>query len=316
MSRRLLPFVCACIAAPALVASAAPPAGSGSATVRGAPTFVAARLNRDTASICAVTGGRTSRAVRRLAYYIDHAWSPRGDLVAVAVRFGAGVGARWHLEVMRPDGSRLKRLSDASYAGSALGVAQPAWSPRGDLIAFIRDRTLFVVRPDGRGLRRLLPLRRGPEWYAEPSWAPDGSRIFVISARLGPADRSIASVRPDGTDRRSERHPRAFAYGSYSPDRTSVAWTDDHDQLVIGSSDGTVRVAVGATIPWRPGRPVWSPDGSRIAYVRTGYDGGTEVFTADVTTGAERRVTYNALIERDVAWKPRLPRRFGACAPA
>src|SRR6185503_1530430 len=84
--------------------------------------------------------------------------------------------------------------------GSAASQATP--SKRGGTIAFIRlvdgpvyGGALFVVRPDGGGLRQLTPQGTTVWSYA---WSPDGRRIAYIDQWL-----SLWLVRRDGTGRRT-----------------------------------------------------------------------------------------------------------------
>jgi Tol biopolymer transport system component len=296
----------------AVVAAAGAEAGplARSVTVPSAPTFVAARGGAGTATICAALGGGTTRAVNPRNAYVDHAWDPNGDRVAVVVT----ARSTWRLDVMRPDGTGRRTLSTSRHSGSSAAFGEPAWSPRGDLIAFIRDRSLFVVRPNGRDLRRLLAVTApGLVWYDEPSWSPDGRRIFVLHVSFGPLEVRPTSVLRDGSGPRLEPYRGDFSLGTYSADRTQVAWAGPGHTVQIVSPDGGVSQNVEPTVPWRPRSPVWSPDGSRIAYVRRAPDGTTELFGADVASGLETRLTYNRLVERDVAWQPRALRRFGPC---
>jgi len=59
----------------------------------------------------------------------------------------------------------------------------PVWSPDGGLIAFASNRAgpanvgqLYVVAPDGLGLRRITT---GHLSYAQPAWAADGNSIYA-----------------------------------------------------------------------------------------------------------------------------------------
>jgi len=70
---------------------------------------------------------------------------------------------------MNADGSGTKRLT---FGEGRYGT--PVWSPRGDLIAFTRQRggsfALGVIRPDGTGERILTE-----SFHVEgPTWAPNG----------------------------------------------------------------------------------------------------------------------------------------------
>ena len=87
----------------------------------------------------------------------------------------------------------------AVTTGSAASQATP--SKRAGVIAFIRlangpvyGGRLFVVRPDGGGLRQLTPQGTTVQSY---SWSPDGRLIAYIDQRL-----SLWLVRRDGTGRR------------------------------------------------------------------------------------------------------------------
>jgi Tol biopolymer transport system component len=62
----------------------------------------------------------------------------------------------------------------------------PVWSPRGDLIAFIRrtgaDFQVFTIRPDGTGLKQLTSTHGND---AHLAWSPDGERLLFCSSRMG-----------------------------------------------------------------------------------------------------------------------------------
>ena len=91
---------------------------------------------------------------------------------------------------------------------------------------------LFVVNLDGSGQRRITPWSmRG----ANPTWAPDGSRILFASivpaGHLAPGT-NLYTVRPDGTDLRRITNVGANHYvlaGSYSPDGEAVVYATDLD---------------------------------------------------------------------------------------
>lgn len=98
-----------------------------------------------------------------------------------------------------PDGSRLAFASDlggssAIYLAPAGGgppsrltntgkATDPAWSPTGELIAFVsRETDICVIRPDGTGLRQLTG---GQGANYRPSFSPDGRMIVFSSTRNG-----------------------------------------------------------------------------------------------------------------------------------
>ena len=86
------------------------------------------------------------------------AWSPDGRRIAFSSTHGSPGPTRYLLYVMNADGSHKRRI-----ARGMLG-AYPVWSPDGRAILFTggppnhAGNRLWVVRPDGSGLRR-LPLK-------------------------------------------------------------------------------------------------------------------------------------------------------------
>jgi Tol biopolymer transport system component len=117
----------------------------------------------------------------RIASGSDPAWSSRGRIAFVRGSM---------IYTMRPDGSNLRPVVSGS---------QPDWSPSGRRLVFVsRSNRLALVRPSGKGLKRLT--RRGP--YGSPTFSPDGryvafSRQVSLSgdvAVLRLRDRTIRGV--------------------------------------------------------------------------------------------------------------------------
>jgi Tol biopolymer transport system component len=144
-------------------------------------------------------------------------WSPDGqwivfDRTAPADSFGLWVVSTSGL-------SGLRRVSaDLERAGF------PAWSPDGNWIAFSRqeegsiDWRIWVVRPDGTGLRRLT---YGPrDLY--PAWSPDSKRL-AYSSRQGITLFDMATL---------ENHPLAGTAVSFLASDPGVSWSPDGRFLV------------------------------------------------------------------------------------
>jgi Tol biopolymer transport system component len=172
-------------------------------------------------------------------------------------------------------------------------LMHPAWSPDGELIAATElgpvetgERRLVILRADGSLLSRLPPLtsveERGgghTQTEADPAWSPEGSRL-VFSGQTGFNDlgnrRSnldVYVVNADGTGLRRLTHSRAGdTLPAWGVGRSGgrIAFTRNRagrEDIYTIRLDGTGlrRVTRGGGA-----EPSWSPDGSRLAFVRSG----------------------------------------------
>lgn len=118
------------------------------------------------------TMNKMGKDVKRISFakgrYGTPVWSPRGDLIAFT-KIDKG---RFHIGVMRPDGSG-ERLLTESFADEA-----PTWSPNGRVLLFFREtpadrngnRSVRIMSIDltGHNLRELpTPLDA-----SDPAWSP------------------------------------------------------------------------------------------------------------------------------------------------
>jgi TolB protein len=135
--------------------------------------------------------------------------------------------------------------------------------------AWVGDPSLFAIRADGSGLRRLTPAGVGVSTY---QWSPDATRIAYLDMhsslwvmRADGTDPSIYLVDFDGRDdhRLTRDSPRPVAWGalSWSPDGSALAYatnrTGDGDVYVIGA-DGRGRTRLTSS-PDNDIAPEWAP---------------------------------------------------------
>jgi len=214
------------------------------------------------------------------------AFSPDGSQLLV-------VETRQHVAT---DTSTAKLLSidiatgtTTTVSGTLDGIAEPAWSPDGKRIAFLafdtkKKRQLEVSAADGSGARVLSATTDGVQQFA---WRPGGG--------------ALAFVTHDAPTRASTDHRDFFEitnddYLVRGVEPASHIWLvglgSDARQLTHGAWSLPV-----AKPPSAPASPIsWSPDGSRIAFVRepsthTGDAAASEIDTVDVATGAVTALT-------------------------
>jgi len=230
-------------AAPARVAFTAVPEAGSSGVVT---------VSADGSDIENLTPG--SAAAER-----DPSLSPDGTQLVFDGVAGAGPTLTTQLYLVDADGSDRRQLTSGQVSS-----LEPHWSPRGDLIAFLRTSTnadydLWVVRPDGSGLRQLTFDGHGK---GNVSWSPGGSRILYT--RDDVSGSTVDSVGLDGAPPRVLASASLGASASWSPDGSRVAFTGPG--LSVMNADGSDAHQI---VDLNASSTAWSPDGSRIAFTAT-----------------------------------------------
>jgi TolB protein len=183
-------------------------------------------------------------------------------------------------------------------------------------IAFSSTRNgntdIFVIRPDGRGLRRLTRSRAHD---FSPAWSPDGTKIAFRSDRDGNDEVYLMSA--DGSGRRNLTRNPAIDYSpAWSPDGRTIAFASGRagdektlDDIWVMNADGTnprqleSRVGIDEY-------PVWSPDGTTILFACTNgvilpqRVGDFEICSMDADGSHIRRLTDAAGISMPWSWSP------------
>jgi TolB protein len=159
-------------------------------------------------------GGTPQRLTTAPGIDTGGSYSPDGSKIV----FESDRGARQQLYVMNADGSNQQRIS---FGGGR--YATPAWSPRGDLIAFTKAGRfrIGVMTPDGGGEKLLTN-----SWQDEgPSWSPNGRVLMFFRTAQGSGRPDLWSVDLTGVNEREDsdaaRRIRSQLGTDYAPEADS-----------------------------------------------------------------------------------------------
>lgn len=232
------------------------------------------------------------------------------------------------LYVVGPD------LQDERLVTSDVLASMPVWSPDRSLIAFVGqrprdisgDNRLYVVAPDGSGLRNLAGF---VDASRAPAWSPDGRTIAFTAQEpfdgpFGPAVFSVRTV--DLANGAVRNHTAAdLRYASapaWSPDASRLAFVGIERAVrpaehpgSIGGAVFVLTVATGEVAPLAPGLLpdasllAWSPVGDRLlvfGYRQANFrqEASSSIRLLDLRSGEVREVHIGPNLAMAPVWSP------------
>lgn len=247
------------------------------------------------------------------------AYSADGRLIAFeSLRSAPDAGEKGGADifVMRSDGSGIRRVTREFGASDS----NPSFAPNGRRIVFERyipakrSTQIYSVKPNGKGLRQLT---RGRSANSEPTYAPNGRWIAIVSNRGrsgGGGGTDIFSMRPNGSRvRLLVGGPGRDSGPDVSPDGRRIAFASDRGgggtnvfvkrfgrrPLLRRLTHSNPRCSEGCYAA-----PSWAPDGRRIALLRTGSADG--IVTIRANGGGEQTLEdSDGAFLGAPAWGPR-----------
>lgn len=224
--------------------------------------------------LTAGVAGAAEPAGPRLAV-VKETWNPR----------------RITLLTVGPKGGAPVRLAGGQENdGPVEGFGRLSWRPDGAEVAFPGIGSIFLAKADGSGAHELNIANA-----ERPVFAPDGKTLAFT--RFGGREATIWTIDlASGAQNQLTPSRRGLEYvgSSFSPDGTTLLATRiDHKRAGRPELMALHRDSGGATRLLGHGyAPVYSPDGSKIAFFReVGDRPAGDLFVLNVESGTVRRLT-------------------------
>ncbi len=224
------------------------------------------------------------------------------------------------LYVMPAAGGEARRI-----VGGMAFESQPRFSPDGNHIAFLSDRSgvenLWIANADGSDPKAVStdgPTSDRPQLMSSPAWAPDGDYLIVSKQRApeptfalflyhrgGGTGLRLGSAPPPPPNPDNPGPPPPPAKnrlgGAVSPDGRFIYYTERNGSFsynvrfplwqVIRFDRETGDTATITNAQGSAMRPVISPDGRHMVYA-TRFETGTALRVRDLNTGDERWLVH------------------------
>jgi Tol biopolymer transport system component len=212
---------------------------------------------------------------------------------------------------MDPLGANVVRLTNTSAE-----ERQPALSYDNKRIAMMRPRQdignvthtdIWILNTDGTGGHWARP-EASPWNLKSASWSPDGSRLVMTLVWTGGYEYLATMTLADGQI--SLIHPQGGGIfgtlASYDHTGQKIVYvnlyTKSVDQINADGTNHKVLYSSGSNV----NRPVFSPDGKKIAFSRTipGFDPNEEIYVKNLVTQVVTRLTSSPGPDFQPTWSP------------
>jgi len=184
---------------------------------------------------------------------------------------------------MRADGSDNKRLT---FTADGFNDMSSSWSKDGDRIVCIRstgvESHVWIMNSDGEGQGQLTS---GAVFDSSPTFSTDGNHISLTRSGSG-----VCVMNSDGSNFSVIMPGANLTAWTWIPDTWSVVYSNAAGDVYSINHDGTNNQLIFPAVDDIK-NPVWSPDGSRIAFLRENGSTYLDLWVMDSSGANQNKLT-------------------------
>jgi len=200
---------------------------------------------------------------------------------------------------------------EVQLTSSAESESQPRWSPDNKYLSFVssrqgaKDGQLWLMSRVGGEALKVSEVKGGISEYA---WAPDGKRLVFVVGDPDPRD-----PKDDEKEGDKKKTPPPIVIDRYHFKQDVEGYLRNaRTHLYLFDVATKKAEAITSGLLYEESSPVWSPDGTRIAFVSKRGTGdldrheNTDVWVIDAKAGAQPRQVTTSPNEDSgpLAWSP------------
>ncbi|HLJ54408.1 MAG TPA: hypothetical protein VKT77_05160 [Chthonomonadaceae bacterium] len=225
-------------------------------------------------------------------------WNPAFNRTGSKIAFLSDRTSVDEIYVMNSDGSNQVQISKNSSSKQVMAFSQPVFSPDGSKIAYSAIAIgvpnavwdIYVMNADGSFVTKVTNSVPGTGGDLSAVFTPDGAKIVFEQTNPAINGFNLCKMDPSGSDQVVLASlPGSSSGPTISPDGSKIVVMANW-QFILMNADGSGQTVIMSDPT--AGDPVFSPDGTRLAFAKADATGTEETFTVSLDGSGLTQLTF------------------------